>query len=66
MDPYLDLQRICQAIAEACSIPDLDERELVTRFFEEGFFSALGYGRVGEDVRLMEEIDALIPTWPVE
>lgn len=52
MDPYLNLQRICQAIAEASSIPGLDERELVTRFFEEGFFSVLGYGRVGEDVRL--------------
>jgi hypothetical protein len=52
MDSYLDLQRICQAIVEASSIPGLDERELVTRFFEEGFFSVLGYGRVGEDVRL--------------
>jgi hypothetical protein len=25
----------------------LDERELVTLFFQEGFFSVLGYGRVG-------------------
>jgi hypothetical protein len=47
-----EFQRICQAMAEASAIPDLDERELVTRFFAEGFFSVLGYGRVGEDVRL--------------
>lgn len=47
-----ELQRICQVMAQAGARPGLDERELVTRFFEEGFFSVLGYGRVGEDVRL--------------
>lgn len=46
------LQHICQVLAEAASTLDLDERELVTRFFEEGFFSIFDYGRVGEDVRL--------------
>lgn len=46
------LQRICRSIADSCARGGLDERELVTLFFEEGFFSALGYGRIGEDIRL--------------
>jgi len=46
------LQRICQTIADASARSGLDERELVTLFFEEGFFSALGYGQIGEDIRL--------------
>ena len=47
-----ELKHIARSLAEAASTGSLDERELVTLFFQEGFFSVLGYGRVGEDIRL--------------
>ena len=47
-----DLKRLIRSLFEAASSGSLDERELVTLFFQEGFFSVLGYGRVGEDIRL--------------
>jgi len=47
-----ELRRIAHSLSEAASAGHLDERELVTLFFQEGFFSVLGYGRVGEDIRL--------------
>jgi len=50
------LQGAAQAIAEAIKDACLDERELVTLFFQQGFFSALGYGAVGEDIRLEQRI----------
>jgi len=47
-----ELKGIAHSLSEAASAGGLDERELVTLFFQEGFFSVLGYGRVGEDIRL--------------
>ena len=47
-----ELKRIAHSLSKAASAGGLDERELVTLFFQEGFFSVLGYGRVGEDIRL--------------
>jgi hypothetical protein len=47
-----ELKRIAHSLSEAASAGGLDERELVTLFFQEGFVSVLGYGRVGEDIRL--------------
>ena len=47
-----ELKHIAHSLSEAASTGGLDERELVTLFFQEGFFSVLGYGRVGEDIRL--------------
>ena len=47
-----ELKHIVHSLSEAASTGGLDERELVTLFFQERFFSVLGYGRVGEDIRL--------------
>ena len=47
-----ELKHIAHSLSVAASTGGLDERELVTLFFQEGFFSVLGYGRVGEDIRL--------------
>ncbi len=47
-----ELKRIARSLSEAASTGSLDERELVTLFFQEGFFSVLSYGQVGEDTRL--------------
>ncbi len=51
-----ELKRIAHSLSEAASTGGLDERELVTLFFQEGFFSVLGYGRVGEDIRLEQRV----------
>jgi len=51
-----ELRRIAGSLFETASAGHLDERELVTLFFQEGFFTVLGYGRVGEDIRLEQRI----------
>ena len=46
-----ELKHIAHSLSEAASTGGLDERELVTLFFQEGFFTVLGYGRVGVDIK---------------
>ncbi len=47
-----DVFEAAQAVAAAARGARLDERELVTLFFQHGFFAALGYQGIGEDIRL--------------
>ena len=50
-DRLQDLRDAARAIAEAIEGTRLDERELVTLFFQQGFFAALDY-------------DTGLPLWP--
>jgi hypothetical protein len=57
MQSVEEFEKLLQKLGSDCSArDDLDEREVVTLFFEQGFFSILGYGKIGEDVRLETRI----------
>jgi len=47
------LRRIARLCSERVG---LDEREVVTLFVEQGVFATLGYGKVGEDLRIEKRI----------
>lgn len=48
-----ELRRVANELGATCQEWEgHDEREVVTLFVDRGFFRGLGYGRVGEDVRL--------------
>jgi len=52
-----EFKKLVQKLGKTCSrAEDLDEREVVTLFAEQGFFSQLGFGRIGEDLRLETRI----------
>lgn len=56
MGAISEFQQISQRLGLRCQEDDLDEREVVTLFAEQGFFSCLGYGTIGEDVRIEKRI----------
>jgi hypothetical protein len=56
MSEVNELRQVARSLSDASTSGGLDERELVTLFFQERFFSVLGYGRVGEDIRLEQRI----------
>ncbi len=48
-----ELRTRLRAVGRICAEREgLDEREVVTLFVEQGVFAALGYGAIGEDLRL--------------
>ena len=47
---------LLRRLGKRCEEGDLDEREVVTLFAEQGFFSSLGYDSIGEDLRLEQHV----------
>jgi len=52
-----EFKKLVEQLGKSCSEgEDLDEQEVVTLFAEQGFFSGLGFGNIGDDVRLEKRI----------
>jgi hypothetical protein len=51
-----NIRAAARAVSETVEGRFLDEREVVTLFFQRGFFAALGYGSVGDDIRLEQRL----------
>ncbi|MEM3486061.1 MAG: N-6 DNA methylase [Candidatus Methanomethyliaceae archaeon] len=50
-------KKLLQELGEACSSgEDLNEQEVLSLFVNQGFFSELGYGKPGEDIRLERRV----------
>ncbi len=55
-----EFQKFLQQLGKRCQESyDLNEREVIDLWLEQGFFSALGYGKIGEDVRLERPVTKL-------